>query len=210
MCRSKVTRDEREMTTIDQQPGGVPSGSSGSFVAGALSRKSSRFRFAPKGLSTMPSRANTRVPSVVGEWSSRKFANISLETIFVISIGTSPPVWDLPFVKTHREERELTVMLMVDVSSSGAFGSGTKLKNEVAAEIAALLAYTAIKSNDRVGSDYLFGPDRALHSTQEGPFACLAGYPRHPYLSHTDGDVPTFSKRWSTWRRFSQDAWLCL
>ena len=57
----------------------------------------------------------------------------------------------LPFVKLHREERELTVMLLVDVSSSGSFGSGTKLKNEVAAEIAALLAYTAIKSNDRVG-----------------------------------------------------------
>ena len=56
-----------------------------------------------------------------------------------------------PYVKMHREERELTVMLLVDVSSSGAFGSGTKLKNEVAAEIAALIAYTAIKSNDRVG-----------------------------------------------------------
>jgi len=56
-----------------------------------------------------------------------------------------------PFVKVHREERELTVMLVVDVSSSGAFGTGAKLKNEVAAEIAALLAYTAIKSNDRVG-----------------------------------------------------------
>lgn len=56
-----------------------------------------------------------------------------------------------PFVKEHREERELTVMLVVDVSSSGAFGSVEKLKNEVAAEIAALLAYTAIKSNDRVG-----------------------------------------------------------
>ncbi len=56
-----------------------------------------------------------------------------------------------PFVKVHREERELTVMLVVDVSSSGAFGTGAKLKNEVAAELAALLAYTAIKSNDRVG-----------------------------------------------------------
>ncbi len=56
-----------------------------------------------------------------------------------------------PFVKVHREERELTVMLLVDVSSSGAFGSGAKLKNEVAAEVAALVAYTAIKSNDRVG-----------------------------------------------------------
>lgn len=56
-----------------------------------------------------------------------------------------------PFVKVHREERELTVMLAVDVSSSGAFGTVAKLKNEVSAEVAALLAYTAIKSNDRVG-----------------------------------------------------------
>jgi uncharacterized protein (DUF58 family) len=57
----------------------------------------------------------------------------------------------VPHVKEHREERELTVMLLVDVSSSGAFGSGDKLKHEVAAEVAAVLAYTAIKSNDRVG-----------------------------------------------------------
>ena len=42
-------------------------------------------------------------------------------------------------------------MLLVDVSSSGAFGSADKLKNEVAAEVAAILAYTAIRSNDRVG-----------------------------------------------------------
>jgi uncharacterized protein (DUF58 family) len=58
---------------------------------------------------------------------------------------------DKPYVKEHREERELTVMLLVDVSSSGAFGSVNKLKNEVAAEVAAVLAYTAIKSNDKVG-----------------------------------------------------------
>ncbi len=56
-----------------------------------------------------------------------------------------------PHVKEHREERELTVMLLVDVSSSGDFGTGAKLKNEVAAEVAAVLAYTAIRSNDRVG-----------------------------------------------------------
>jgi uncharacterized protein (DUF58 family) len=56
-----------------------------------------------------------------------------------------------PHVKVHREERELTVMLLVDVSSSGAFGSVGKLKNEIAAEVAAVLAYTAIKSHDRVG-----------------------------------------------------------
>jgi len=56
-----------------------------------------------------------------------------------------------PFVKRFVEERELTVMLVVDASSSGSFGSTTKSKNEVAAEIAALLAYSAIRSNDRVG-----------------------------------------------------------
>jgi uncharacterized protein (DUF58 family) len=57
----------------------------------------------------------------------------------------------VPHVKRHREERELTVMLLVDVSSSGAFGSGAKLKTEVLAEVAAVVAYTAIKSHDRVG-----------------------------------------------------------
>ncbi|MEE2959322.1 MAG: DUF58 domain-containing protein [Myxococcota bacterium] len=56
-----------------------------------------------------------------------------------------------PFVKVYREERELTVMLLVDVSSSGAFGSGNRFKSEIAAEIAAILAYAAIKKNDRVG-----------------------------------------------------------
>ncbi len=56
-----------------------------------------------------------------------------------------------PYIKEFREERELTVMLMVDVSSSGEFGSVEKLKNEVAAEIASVLAYSAIKNNDKVG-----------------------------------------------------------
>jgi uncharacterized protein (DUF58 family) len=57
-----------------------------------------------------------------------------------------------PFVKRYVEERELTVMLLVDVSASGAFGSGTKTKAEVAAEISALLAFSAIKNHDRVGA----------------------------------------------------------
>ncbi len=56
-----------------------------------------------------------------------------------------------PFVKEHKEERELTVMLVVDVSSSGAFGSHKQFKNEIAAEIAAVLEYMAIQNNDRVG-----------------------------------------------------------
>ena len=56
-----------------------------------------------------------------------------------------------PYIKRFVEERELTVMLVVDASSSGSFGSIDKSKNDVAAEIAALLAYSAIRSNDRVG-----------------------------------------------------------
>lgn len=56
-----------------------------------------------------------------------------------------------PFVKIFEEERELTVMLVVDLSRSGSFGSGQHLKNEIAAEICAVLAFSAIKNNDKVG-----------------------------------------------------------
>ncbi len=53
--------------------------------------------------------------------------------------------------KRYVEERELTILLLVDLSASGSFGSGQGSKNEVAAEVCALLAFTAIRSNDRVG-----------------------------------------------------------
>ena len=56
-----------------------------------------------------------------------------------------------PFVKRFVEERELTVIFMVDLSASGAFGSVYKLKNEILAELCALLAFSAIKNNDKVG-----------------------------------------------------------
>lgn len=56
-----------------------------------------------------------------------------------------------PFVKVFQEERELTVMLMVDVSSSGNFGTCEQMKGEIATEICALLAFSAIKNNDKVG-----------------------------------------------------------
>ncbi|MBI2557585.1 MAG: DUF58 domain-containing protein [Planctomycetes bacterium] len=56
-----------------------------------------------------------------------------------------------PFIKRYVEERELTVMLLVDVSASGNFGSIRHLKNEVATEICAILAFSAIKNNDKVG-----------------------------------------------------------
>lgn len=56
-----------------------------------------------------------------------------------------------PFVKKFTEERELTVVLAVDVSGSKRFGTGPSTKLELAAEISALLAFSAIRNNDRVG-----------------------------------------------------------
>src|SRR5689334_6225108 len=56
-----------------------------------------------------------------------------------------------PFVKKFVEERELTLMLVVDVSASGLFGSGDQSKRELAAEIGSVLAFSAIRNNDKVG-----------------------------------------------------------
>ncbi|MGD1084401.1 MAG: DUF58 domain-containing protein [Verrucomicrobiota bacterium] len=56
-----------------------------------------------------------------------------------------------PFVKKYVEERELTLMLLVDLSASGLFGSGAQNKRELAAEIASVLAFSAIRNNDKVG-----------------------------------------------------------
>ncbi len=56
-----------------------------------------------------------------------------------------------PFVKQFTEERELTVILLVDVSGSGDFGTRGRLKGALAAEIAAVLAFSAVTNNDKVG-----------------------------------------------------------
>ncbi|MCX7818202.1 MAG: DUF58 domain-containing protein [Kiritimatiellae bacterium] len=56
-----------------------------------------------------------------------------------------------PFVKKYVEERELTVVLVADVSASNRFGSRAQLKSDLIAEIAAVLAFSAIRNNDRVG-----------------------------------------------------------
>ncbi len=53
--------------------------------------------------------------------------------------------------RRYVEERELTVVLLVDLSASGSFGSGARTKNEVAAEVSAILAFSAIENKDRVG-----------------------------------------------------------
>ena len=56
-----------------------------------------------------------------------------------------------PYIKVFEEERELTVMLMVDISGSLMFGSVSKTKQRVAAELSAILAFSALKNNDKVG-----------------------------------------------------------
>ena len=63
-----------------------------------------------------------------------------------------------PFVKVFEEEREMTVMLLIDVSASGNFGTRKQLKRELATEISAILAFSAIKNNDKVG--VIFFSDR--------------------------------------------------
>lgn len=58
---------------------------------------------------------------------------------------------DRPFIKKFREERELTIMLLVDLSASGNFGSRDESKREIAAELASVLAFSAMKNNDKIG-----------------------------------------------------------
>lgn len=67
-----------------------------------------------------------------------------------------------PFVKKYVEERELTVLLVVDLSGSGTFGSGSQLKRDLATEVCSILAFSAIKNNDKVGC-LLFTDDVELY-----------------------------------------------
>src|SRR3954464_5286442 len=71
-----------------------------------------------------------------------------------------------PFVKRYIEERELTVVLAVDCSGSHQFGTRAQQKREVAAELAAVLAFSAVSNNDRVG--LLQFTDRVEHFVPPG------------------------------------------
>jgi uncharacterized protein (DUF58 family) len=63
-----------------------------------------------------------------------------------------------PFVKIFEEERELTVMLLIDLSASGNFGTQIRLKRELITEVAAVLSFSAIQNNDKIG--VIFFTDR--------------------------------------------------
>ncbi len=63
--------------------------------------------------------------------------------------------FNTPFVKVFEEERELTVILMIDVSGSSNFGTNDKTKKDLALELAAVLAFSAIANNDKVGAIFV-------------------------------------------------------
>jgi len=73
-----------------------------------------------------------------------------------------------PFVKIFEEERELTVMLIIDVSGSSEFGSAVKSKKDLALEIAAVLAFSAISNNDKVGAIFVSDKVEKYISPEKG------------------------------------------
>lgn len=74
-----------------------------------------------------------------------------------------------PFIKRYREERELVVNLLVDMSASGGFGTCDMLKREAAAETAAILAFNAVRNNDKVGAILFTDRIERYIPPQKGP-----------------------------------------
>jgi uncharacterized protein (DUF58 family) len=83
-----------------------------------------------------------------------------------------------PYVKRFVEERELTVMLLCDVSHSQDFGSGRRSKLEAAVELCALLALSAVESGDKVGLLLFHGGADLVHPAAQGRQARAAHHPR--------------------------------
>lgn len=80
---------------------------------------------------------------------------------------------DRPFIKKFREERELTIMLLIDLSASGNFGSVEESKREIAAELASVLAFSATRNNDKVGLILFTDKIEAFIAPKKGRFHIL-------------------------------------
>lgn len=78
-----------------------------------------------------------------------------------------------PFVKIFEEERELTIMLMIDISGSTAFGSKNELKKEIITEIAATIAFSASSNNDKVGAILFSDKTELFIPPKKGSSHCL-------------------------------------
>ena len=103
-----------------------------------------------------------------------------------------------PYVKRYIEERELTVMLAVDVSGSERFGTRRRFKSEVASELAAVLAMSAIRNNDRVGGLDVHRPHRARRSAAKGAPPRAAPHSRHSRVQAPGAQAPTSPARPNT------------
>ena len=98
------------------------------------------------------------LPSRVEVWHSPRCASISFgDDIRDIDWNVTAR-FNKPYVKVFEEERELTVMLLVDVSGSLEFGTVKQMKKDMVTEIAATLAFSAIQNNDKIG--VIFFSDR--------------------------------------------------
>ena len=112
-----------------------------------------------------------------------------------------------PYVKRYIEERQLTLMLMADVSRSQNFGSGTRSKREAAAELCALLAFSAIRNDDKVGLTLFHGGIEQYIPARKGQKHALRVVREvlaHGLDSKAEGAAELRSRwlpRFSSWRR---------
>ena len=98
-----------------------------------------------------------------------------------------------PFIKVFEEERELTVMLIVDISSSGSFGTENYQKREIGAEIASVLGFSAIKNNDKVGL-VLFSDDIVKYIPPKKGKSHILRVIRELLYAKSDGKGTSISK----------------
>ena len=104
-----------------------------------------------------------------------------------------------PFVKRYVEERQLTIMIMADVSASQDFGSGARSKREAAAELCALLAFSAIKNDDKVGLTLFHSEIEQYIPPRKGQKHALRVV--REVLAHGLHDPDTDSKPLPLWKR---------
>ncbi len=105
-----------------------------------------------------------------------------------------------PFIKRYVEERQLTIMIMADVSASQDFGSTGRSKREAAAELCALLAFSAIKNDDKVGLTLFHSEIEQYIPPRKGQKHALRVI--REVLAHGLSDAENTDSKVSGWRRF--------
>ena len=118
---------------------------------------------------------STNLPSRVGEWEFEEVREYTVgDEIRSIDWNVTART-GIPYIKRFVEERELTVMLLVDMSSSAFFGTTVNQKIEIATELCAVLAFSAIKSNDKVGLIMFTDKIEVFIPPKKGKKTCSSG-----------------------------------